>query len=580
MKRLSSFITIFMAFCSLSIAQGQKCPVPTSDQIALQNMEMYAFIHYSLNTYTDQEWGFGNEDTKLFNPSRLDARQWVRTCKAAGMKGIIFTAKHHCGFCMWPSKYTEYSVKNAPWKNGKGDVVRELAKACKEYGLKFAVYLSPWDRNHAEYGRPDYITYFRNQLRELMTNYGDIFEIWFDGANGGDGWYGGANETRKIDRLTYYQWDDTYKMIRKLQPHCIIWNDGANRRGDLRWIGTEAGFVGETNWSILNSKGEVPYDDLHYGVENGDVWVPGETNTSIRPGWFYHDAENSQVKSLSKLMETYYKSVGRNSTLLLNFPVDKDGLIHSEDSIRGTRFNEMIHRIFDHPLKGKVELTPTVSTLTFDAPITFNRLMVSEDITRGQRVESFKVEALVDGKWIKLHDIISEEPERSMTTIGRKRILCFPNTTATQIRLTILSRNDVPLMTGMSAYLAPDIDDENADNGEKKSAAYNIYFHGSGNPVQSMYIGIGKDVTVKGFRFLPAQDNKEGMPLDYILSISADDGKTWTQIAKGEFSNIQNNPIWQTIKCNTAVGSLLKLDCSRITSGNRIHYSDVEVITE
>jgi alpha-L-fucosidase len=178
-------------------------------------MEMYAFIHYSLNTYTDQEWGYGNEDPKLFNPSDLDCRQWARVCKQAGMRGIIFTAKHHCGFCMWPSAYTEYSVKNSPWKGGKGDVVRELADACREEGLEFAVYLSPWDRNHPEYGREEYVTYFRNQLRELLTNYGEIFEVWFDGANGGNGWYGGADEVRKIDRTTYYQWPETYKMMVK-----------------------------------------------------------------------------------------------------------------------------------------------------------------------------------------------------------------------------------------------------------------------------------------------------------------------------------------------------------------------------
>ena len=231
-------------------------PLPSQDQLALQDMEMYAFLHYSLNTYTDQEWGFGNEDPALFNPSKLDTRQWVRTCKTAGMKGIIFTAKHHCGFCMWPSEYTEYSVKSSPWKDGKGDVVKELAEACCEEGLKFAVYLSPWDRNHPEYGQPAYVTYFRNQLRELLTNYGDVFEVWFDGANDGSGWYGGmnltvptegTNETRTIDRLTYYQWGETYDMIRELQPHCIIWNDGADRRGDLRWVGTEAGNIGHRN---------------------------------------------------------------------------------------------------------------------------------------------------------------------------------------------------------------------------------------------------------------------------------------------------------------------------------------------
>ena len=243
-------------------------PVPTDNQLRWQDMEMYAFIHYSLNTYTDQEWGFGNEALELFNPSDLDCRQWARVCKQAGMKGIIFTAKHHCGFCMWPSEYTEYSVKNTPWKNGKGDVVRELADACREEGLKFAVYLSPWDRNHPDYGKPEYVTYFRNQLRELLTNYGDIFEVWFDGANGGDGWYGGANETRRIDGKTYYGWAETFRMIRELQPKAVIWNDGGDR-GDLRWVGTEAGNVGETNWSMMPGKGDTPWHMLHYGVETG-----------------------------------------------------------------------------------------------------------------------------------------------------------------------------------------------------------------------------------------------------------------------------------------------------------------------
>jgi alpha-L-fucosidase len=557
----------------------KKTPVPTKDQLALQDMEMYAFIHYALNTYTDQEWGYGNEDLKLFNPQHLDCRQWARTCKNAGMKGIIFTAKHHCGFCMWPSAYTDYSVKNTPWKNGQGDVVRELADACKEYGLKFAVYLSPWDRNHPEYGREAYVTYFRNQLRELLTNYGEVFEVWFDGANGGNGWYGGADEVRTIDRLTYYKWGDTYKMIRELQPHCVIWNDGADRRGDLRWVGTEAGFIGETNWSMLNSTGDVPYPMLHYGVEDGDVWCPGETNTSIRPGWFYHDAENGHVKSLSKLMETYYKSVGRNSTLLLNFPIDKDGLIHAEDSIRGAAFYNMIKQIFDHPLKAKFStINSQLSTLTFQKPTNFNRLMIREDIRKGQRVKRFKVETLVDGTWTELHDIISEEPERSMTTIGRKRILCFPTTEATQIRLTILDTKDTPLIKTMSAYLAPEIDADSPENGEKKSSAYYVFFPGSGSPVQSMFIGLGKQMTVKQFRFLPAQDTKEGMPLDYTLSISPDNGQTWAVLAKGEFSNIVNNPIWQTVNCTPATGSLLKLDCSRITSGNRIFYADMEVL--
>jgi alpha-L-fucosidase len=314
-------------------------PVPNKNQMRWQEMEYYAFVHFSLNTYTNQSWGYGNESVKLFNPDKLDCRQWARICKQVGMKGIILTAKHHCGFCLWPSKYTEYSVKNSPWKNGKGDVVREMADACKEYGLKLGIYLSPWDRNHPDYGKPEYITYFRNQLTELLTNYGPIFEIWFDGANGGSGYYGGTNETRKIDRTTYYDWSNTYKLIRKLQPNIVIWNDGGDR-GDLRWVGTEGGAVGETNWSLLNATGEVPFNMLHYGVENGDSWVPGEVNTSIRPEWFYHPGENTKVKTVPQLMETYYNSIGRNGTLLLNFPIDTRGLIHENDEKAALAFAE------------------------------------------------------------------------------------------------------------------------------------------------------------------------------------------------------------------------------------------------
>lgn len=593
MKKLL-LLTVLMTLASFPIeanAQDAYGPVPSKQQIALQNMEMYAFIHYSLNTYTDQEWGYGDEDPKLFNPKNLDVKQWVRTCKNAGMKGIIFTAKHHCGFCMWPSEYTEYSVKNSPWKNGKGDVVRELADACKKEGLRFAVYLSPWDRNHPEYGRKEYVTYFRNQLRELLSNYGDMFEVWFDGANGGNGWYGGANETRQIDRTKYYEWDETYRMIHELQPNCIIWNDGSNLRGDLRWVGTEAGFIGETNWSMMKSNGDCSYPVLHYGMEDGDVWCPGETNTSIRPGWFYHDSENGHVKSLSKLMETYYKSVGRNSTLLLNFPIDKDGLIHQEDSLRGAAFYSMIKQIFDHPLKAKRKISPIESTLTFKKPTAFNRLMLCEDLSKGQDIKQFKVEAFIEednakgkikGHWIELKDIMSEEPQRSMTTIGRKRILCFPTTRTRQIKVTVIDRRsnfkDCCKLKSLSAYLAPEIDSANVNNGEKKCSQYNIFYNNAGGAAESIFISFNGEKNVAGLRFLPNQESREGTPLDYTLLGYKDN--TWKVLAKGEFSNIINNPIWQTIKCTPEKFGMIRLDCSRITSGNRIYYNDIEVITE
>ena len=550
--------------------------VPTQQQLAWQDMDMYAFIHYSLNTYTDQEWGFGNEDPALFNPSDLDCRQWARVCKQAGMKGIIFTAKHHCGFCMWPSAYTEYSVKNAPWKDGKGDVVRELADACREEGLKFAVYLSPWDRNYAEYGRPEYITYFRNQLRELLTNYGDIFEVWFDGANGGDGWYGGANETRRIEK-TYYEWPETYRLIRELQPDCVIWGDNANR-ADLRWVGTEAGNVGETNWSTMPSEGQAGYAMLHYGVEDGDVWCPGETNTSIRPGWFYHETENAHVKSLSKLMDTYYKSVGRNSTLLLNFPVAPNGRIHPTDSLRGIAFKNMIDEAFKTNLvdKARVSHKGLTTTISFRRPTNFNRFVAEEDIALGQRVKKFTLEALVDGAWLPLTDELAEDGD-GLTTIGHRRIICFPTVKASKLRFTIVDTKAEPVIKKIGLYLAPILTADIPNSGEKRSSGLHIFFS---SPTQMLmdWDTEQTEQTVTGFRYLPPQDGTSGTITHYTLW-GATNWRDWTKLASGEFSNIVNNPIWQNLTFPATKVRMLKFDADRLADGERMGYDDIEVVT-
>ena len=553
-------------------AQNSWGPVPTENQLRWQDMEMYAFIHYSLNTYTDQEWGFGNEDPKLFNPSDLDCRQWARVCKQAEMKGIIFTAKHHCGFCMWPSAYTEYSVKNSPWKDGKGDVVRELAEACREEGLKFAVYLSPWDRNHPEYGRPAYVEYFRSQLRELLTNYGDIFEVWFDGANGGDGWYGGANETRRIDGKTYYGWAETFRMIRELQPHAVIWNDGGDR-GDLRWVGTEAGNVGETNWSLMPATGDTPWHMLHYGVEDGDVWCPGETNTSIRPGWFYHETENEHVKSLSKLMDTYYKSVGRNSTLLLNFPIAPNGRIHPTDSLRGIAFSKMIQEVFKTDLtqEARKETQGSVTVITFRQPTAFNRFVAEEDIHYGQRVRKFALEAEIDGQWVPLKDELVENGD-GLTTIGHRRIICFPTVEATKLRFTITDAKAAPIIKKLGVYLAPELTADIPDSGEKKSSALHLFFS---TPTQMM-IDWDTEHTFSSFRYLPPQNTKDGLVTHYTLWGSTD-WTNWTKLASGEFSNIVNNPIWQTIKFPATKVRIMKLDADRLAEGQRMGYGDIEI---
>ena len=469
-------------------------PIPSENQLRWQEMEYYAFVHLSTNTFTDQEWGYGApEDAKLFNPKELDAEQWAKVAKDAGMKGIIITAKHHSGFCLWPTETTEYSVKNSPWKDGKGDIIADLAKACKKYGLKMGIYISPWDRNNASYGllhsdgTAPYVTdIFRKQIEECLTNYGDIFEIWFDGANGGDGYYGGANAKRKIDRKTYYDWLNTYKLIRKLQPKAVIWNDNGDR-ADLRWVGTESGYVGETNWSLQNKTGDVARSMLRYGVENGNAWVPGEVNTSTRPGWFYHKNEDGKVKKLPELMDIYYKSIGRNGTLLLNFPIDRRGLIHEEDVKAALAFAKAIDTDFANNLATNAMVTATNTrgknkifrasnvidqdkdsywatddnvkiaslTIEFDKPKEFNRFMAQEYIRLGQRVKSFKLEALINGKWTILKDQLVADSINSTTTIGYKRILTFPTVQARKIRFTITNTKASALISNIGVYNAP-----------------------------------------------------------------------------------------------------------------------------
>ncbi|GAB3664971.1 alpha-L-fucosidase [Echinicola sediminis] len=456
-------------------------PVPSERQLAWQDLEYYAFVHFNMNTFTNIEWGLGGEDPDTFNPTELDCRQWAKVAKEAGMKGIILTAKHHDGFCLWPTATTEHSVKSSSWKDGQGDVLKELSEACKEYGLKFGVYLSPWDRNNEHYGTPEYIDIFRTQLRELLTNYGEVFEVWFDGANGGTGYYGGANEDRRVDKQTYYDWENTYKIIRELQPNAVIFSDAGP---DIRWVGNEEGHAYKTTWSNLMRDevyGGMPnyHTDYADGQENGTHWVPAEVDVSIRPGWYYHEYEDHKVKSLPTLLDIYYESIGRNGSLLLNFPVDKRGLIHENDVEQVLKLANKIKEDFADNLvskSSKVEASvergsgyegekaidedpetywaaPDGSnngslTVHFDEPTTFNRFLAQEYITLGQRVKAFTLEAQTESGW---EEIANE------TTIGYKRILRFPSITASAVRFTVTDAKDCPTITEIGIYNAPKV---------------------------------------------------------------------------------------------------------------------------
>ncbi len=452
--------------------------VPAANQLAWHEMEMNAFVHFTTNTFTGKEWGYGDEKPAIFHPSdEYNADQWVRTFKETGFKGVILTCKHHDGFCLWPSKYTEHSVKNSPWKNGEGDVVRDVMRACKKYELKFGVYLSPWDRNHAGYGSAEYIEYYRNQLKELFTTYGPIFEMWFDGANGGDGYYGGKHEKRSIQGSTYYEWPMTLDLVRSMEPEILFFSDAGP---GVRWVGNERGVAGETNWNTITpdtlfaGKGGIE-KLLNEGDENGSKWIPAEVDVSIRKGWFYHAEEDSLVKTPEQLFDIYLTSVGRGSTLLLNIPPDRRGLVNEKDVASLKGFREMLDTEFktnmalnkqvvadsyrgDSDLFAAKNITDgnkdsywatndVVSTGSIEIDLgesqTVKYLLIQEYIPLGQRVKSFTIEAEINGEWKKLAE---------GTTIGYKRILKLNPTETNKIRITITNAKACPVISNVEIY--------------------------------------------------------------------------------------------------------------------------------
>ena len=540
-------------------------PLPSANQVAWQQLETYAFIHFGPNTFGDREWGYGDAPLESFNPTRLDCEQWARVCKQAGMKGIILTAKHHDGFCLWPTKFTDYSVRNTPYKDGKGDVVGELAEACRKHGLKLGLYLSPWDRHQAFYGTPLYVEYFYAQLEELLTQYGEVFEVWFDGANGGDGWYGGAKETRKIDRSTYYNYPRAWKLVGELQPKAVIFSDGGP---GCRWVGNESGYADATNWSFLRIKEVYPgyerYKELQYGHEDGDAWVASECNTSIRPGWFYHEKEDGRVKSVDHLVDLYYRSVGHNGTFLLNFPVDKEGLIHPVDSAHAVDFHKRVAEELKTNLllKASIKASSTrgnafttknltdgqfdtfwatpdgVTTATLDITLKkaqpLNRLMLSEYIPLGQRVRKFSVEYLDGKQWLPL------KVGEATTTIGYKRLLRFPTVTTKRLRVRFEDSRGPLCINGLGAYYAPQGKtgfEEQADN--LKGLDYTIVKTDD----SAMTLDLGKVITLRSLHYKPTT---AGMVSNYEILVG-ESLDALKPIAQGEFSNIRNNPIMQDV---------------------------------
>jgi alpha-L-fucosidase len=445
-------------------------------------MEFYNFLHFTVNTFTDKEWGYGDEDPAIFNPSAFDPDAIVETLKAAGSTGLILTCKHHDGFCLWPTKTTEHCIRNSPYKGGRGDIVKELSEAAKRHGLKFGIYVSPWDRNEATYGTLRYIEIYRQQLRELLTSYGPIFEIWHDGANGGDGYYGGAREKRVIDKLRYYDWQNTWAMERELQRGAVLFSDVGP---DVRWVGNEKGIAGEPCWATYTPRsqnggpgapGDVVEQESTTGTRNGKYWMPAECDVSIRPGWFWHPSENTKVKTARELVDLYYESVGRGGSFLLNVPPDRRGLIYEADADSLGSFGNLVASTFARNLAVRADCkasnvrcgdqayaaanlvdgnkstywstddsvtTPNVR-FEFPAPVKFNIVRLRENIRLGQRISAFAVDVWLDGRW----SVFAEG-----TSVGICRILRATTLVATtRVRLRITKSPVCPALSEFGLF--------------------------------------------------------------------------------------------------------------------------------
>lgn len=546
--------------------------VPTENQKRWQEMELTAFLHFGMNTFTGNEWGSGKEDPALFDPTQLDCEQWVKALKDAGFKMAILTAKHHDGFCLWPTKTTSHSVASSPWKDGKGDVVKELRDACTKYGIRFGVYLSPWDRNAECYGNsPEYNRFFIEQLTELLSNYGKVDEVWFDGACG-EGPNGKKQE---------YDWKSILSTIHRLQPDAVT----AIMGDDVRWVGNERGLGRVTEWSATAlTPGSLPDADAsnrNLGIEGTSkdlgsrdlvyrakkmYWYPSEVDVSIRPGWFYHKSQDGEVKSLAKLTDIYFKSVGYNSVLLLNIPPDRRGLIHENDVKRLKEFADYRQKMFSRnylkrEFRGADLREGTSLVLKADGRHLVNTLLLGEDISRGQRVEKFAVDATSDGKnWTRI---------AYGTTIGYKRLIRFAERKLTKLRITLLSSRGTAHIAKAGLFFGEKLSDEGTSG--RKLLDSSAWKPAEGSPfgpeafdgnaatsaraegMRELVLDLGGEQHISGFCYTPDEANMKGTIFKYAFYVSSN-GKDWQKCqVPGEFGNIQYNPLPYYVELKTPV---------------------------
>lgn len=610
-------LSVLAAVCAMAVEPPKPYgAVPSQAQLNWHQIELYGLVCFNMPTFTNEEWAFGDQPPSTYNPTDFSADQIVCAARDGGLRALVLVCKHHGGFCLWPTTTTTYSIKNSPFRDGKGDIVREIANACRKHGLLFGAYNSPWDRNHADYGRPEYVEAYRTQWRELMTNYGKLCELWIDGANGGTGYYGGAKGRRNIDRGTYYGWEETFAMMRELQPGAVIFSDIGP---GCRWVGNESGVAGDPCWAtidypVISGKPAGPGSGINpnllmSGSRGGQSWVPAEADVSIRPGWYYHPGQDGKVRTPQNLIQLYFQSVGRGASLNLGLPPDTRGRLHDSDVAALKHFGDWQRETFGNDLapnahaiasntRGNDEryavaniidgdrqtywctddtaLTPSV-VLDLGREVHFNVVSLREYLPLGQRVDDWALDAEADGNWVEL---------ARGTAIGSRRLVRAASTTTSKVRLRILKAAACPAISEFALHCEPGwardvpLTDDHPDLGMSKrdwkvfSCSYaapgggdairaidgNVrtlwHTHGPdgewGAP-HDVAIDMGRNVVVQSFLYMPRRDGTTRAIVDrYEFQVSTD-GQTWTTAAKGEFGNIASNPIQQVVALETPV---------------------------
>jgi len=601
--------------------------IPSERQLKWHETEMYCLIHFTPTTFQNKEWGYGDADPAIFNPAQFDAGQIIAAAAAGGFKGIVMVAKHHDGFALWPTKTAAYNISESPWRSGKGDMVREFQQAAQKNSMKFGIYCSPWDRNNPAYGTPEYITIYRDQLKELYSNYGPLFMSWHDGANGGDGYYGGRKEVKKVDQSVYYDWMNTWAITRKLQPGASIFSDIGP---DVRWVGNEKGMAPETAWSTIDLKGKdgktpmpgyMDDENLGSGTRNGKQWLPFEGDVPLRPGWFYHPEQDGQVKTVAQLFEIYCSSVGRGGSLDLGLSPNTDGLLHANDVAALKDFGAYLKQVFAENVAKNAKITASnvrgkqkafdtqnlqdndrysywatddqvhQASLVLDLPAEkpINLVQIRENIKLGQRVDSIKLENYIAGEWKTIG---------KATSIGANRLIRLPETiTAKKLRLTIFAPVS-PALSEVGLYLAPEIKTKAI---AKVMSAYAKNDWKIISPVSSddlkkaidqlaetsaavtgtneLILDMGYPHLISAFGYLPARDEQTAGRIEKFEYLYSEDGKQWTPAASGEFSNIKANPILQRTTLKAPVTArFVMLRAIGVTGGGQgFRLAEIEV---